>query len=171
MANMIAHVVNVKGVFLHGDFKDGKKIHMKIPMGSKKNFPERSVILLLKCLYGLKQAANAFRRKLLQAAQVMGLMWSHADPCLYFKWVEGQVVMMMSWIDNNAIVGKEQDVLDLKKLLMRQFECDDCGPMNEYLGWTIEKCKSGGIKFLQKVLLQSYKDEFDIKGLKKLLKS
>ena len=42
--------------------------------------------------------------------------------------------MMMSWIDNNAIVGKEQDVLDLKKLLMRQFECDDCGPMNEYLG-------------------------------------
>ena len=74
MAIMIAHVVNVKGVFLHGDFKDGKKIHMKIPRGSKKNFPERSVILLLKCLYGLKQAAKAFWRNLLQAAQAMGLM-------------------------------------------------------------------------------------------------
>jgi hypothetical protein len=32
---------------------------------------------------------------------------------------------------------------------------------------TIEKCKSGGITFLQKVLLQSYRDEFDIKDLKK----
>jgi hypothetical protein len=28
-------------------------------------------------------------------------------------------------------------------------------------------CKSGGIGFLQKVLLQSYSDEFDIKNLKK----
>jgi hypothetical protein len=35
------------------------------------------------------------------------------------------------------------------------------------VGCTIEKCKSGGIKFLQKVLLQSYKDEFDNKDLKK----
>jgi len=50
---------------------------------------------------------------------------------------------------------------------MQQFECDDCGPMNEYIGCTIENCQSGGIKFLQKVLLQSYNDEFDIKELKK----
>jgi hypothetical protein len=28
MADMIAHVVDVKGAFLHGEFEDGKKIHM-----------------------------------------------------------------------------------------------------------------------------------------------
>jgi hypothetical protein len=39
--------------------------------------------------------------------------------------------------------------------------------MVEYVGCRIEKCKSGRIKFLQKVLLQSYRDEFDIKDLKK----
>jgi hypothetical protein len=39
--------------------------------------------------------------------------------------------------------------------------------MAEYLGCTIEKFKSGRIKFLQKVLLKSYRDEFDIKDLKK----
>jgi hypothetical protein len=39
--------------------------------------------------------------------------------------------------------------------------------MVEYVGCMIEKCKSGGIKFLQKVLLQSYRGEFDIKDLKK----
>jgi hypothetical protein len=50
---------------------------------------------------------------------------------------------------------------------MKQFKCDNCGPMNEYIGCTIEKRKSGGIKFLQKVLLQSYRDQFDIKDLKK----
>ncbi len=75
--------------------------------------------------------------------------------------------MMMSWINNNAIIGQESDVLNLKNELKKQFECNDCGPMVEYLGCTIEKCKSGWIKFLQKVLLQSYRDEFDTKDMKK----
>jgi hypothetical protein len=39
MADMIAHVVDVKGAFLHGEFDDGKKIHMKIPKGVRKIFP------------------------------------------------------------------------------------------------------------------------------------
>jgi hypothetical protein len=91
----------------------------------------------------------------------MGLKQSTADPCLYYKWVEGQLVMMMSWIDHNAFVRKESDVKDLKKALMNQFKCKDCGPMDEYMGCTIEKLETGGIKFWQKVLLQSYRDEFD----------
>jgi hypothetical protein len=31
MADMFAHVVDVKGAFLHGKFEDGEKIHIKIP--------------------------------------------------------------------------------------------------------------------------------------------
>jgi len=72
MASMLAHVVDVKGAFLHGEFEDGEVIHMKVPQGFEKHFPERSVLLLLKCLYGLKQAAEAFWRQLLCAASAMG---------------------------------------------------------------------------------------------------
>jgi hypothetical protein len=75
--------------------------------------------------------------------------------------------MMMSWIDNNATIGQESNVMDLKKALMNQFECEDCGPMDEYMGCTIEKLETGGIKFQQEVLLQSYRDEFDIGSMKK----
>ncbi len=64
--------------------------------------------------------------------------------------------MMMSWIVNNAIVGnnngivgKESDVMDLKKALMKIFKCNNCGPMDEYDGCTIEKLETGGIKFWQ----------------------
>ena len=74
--------------------------------------------------------------------------------------------MMMSWIDDNVIVRQESDIMELKKDLMNQFECKDCGPMDEYVGCTIEKLNTGGIKFRQKVLLQSYRDEFDILNLK-----
>jgi hypothetical protein len=57
--------------------------------------------------------------------------------------------------------------LQLKKNLMNQFECKNCGPMDEYVGCTIEKLETGGVKFRQKVLLQSYRDEFDILKTKK----
>jgi hypothetical protein len=119
MANTIAHVVDVKGAFLHSEFEDSKKIHMKIPKGFEKHFPVESVLLLLKCLYGLKQAAKAFWRQLLHAAKAMGLMQSNSDPCLYFKWVDGRIVMMMSWININAINGQESDVLKLKNELKK----------------------------------------------------
>jgi len=75
--------------------------------------------------------------------------------------------MMMSWIGDNAIVGQENDVMELKKALMNQFKYKDCIPMNEHVGCTIEKLDTGGIKFQQKLLLQSYRDEFDILKLKK----
>ncbi len=85
MADMLAHVMDVKGAFLHGEFEDGEVIHMKVPQGFEKHFPEGSE----KCLYGLKQAVKAFWRQLLHAASAMGLKQSTADPCLYYKWVEG----------------------------------------------------------------------------------
>ena len=75
--------------------------------------------------------------------------------------------MMLLWIDDNAIVGYEKEMLDLKKELVTQFECDDCGKMDEYVGCTIKRLDSGGIKFLQKVLVQSFNNEFDNKNMKK----
>ncbi len=75
--------------------------------------------------------------------------------------------MMMSWIDDNAIIRQESNVMDLKKALMNQFECKDCRPMEEYVGYTIEKLETGGIEFRQNVLLQSYRDEFNNRSMKK----
>jgi hypothetical protein len=31
--------------------------------------------------------------------------------------------------------------MELKKALMNQFKCKDCGHMDEYVGWMIEKLK------------------------------
>ena len=38
--------------------------------------------------------------------------------------------------------------------------------MDEYVGCTIERLETGEIKLRQKVLLQRYRDEFDIGSLK-----
>ncbi len=116
MADMLAHVVDVKGAFLHGEFEDGEVIHMKVLQGFEKHFPEGSVLLLKKCLCGLKQAVKAFWRQLLHAASSMGLKRITTDPCLYYNWVEGWLIMMMSWIDDNAMLERKATSWILRKL-------------------------------------------------------
>ena len=108
MARWIAQVVDVKGVFLHGVFKDGEEIYMKVPAGWESYYPETAVLKLLKCIYGLKQAAMAFWAELLCCMKDMQMDRSTADHCLYHKWEDDGLVLMVSWINDNLIVGSEK---------------------------------------------------------------
>ena len=138
MAGWIASVVDVKGAFLHGVFTDGEEIYMEVPVGFEKYYSSSVVLRLWKCLYGLKQAAMAFWRQLLLCMQDMDMKRSTADPCLYFKWKPDGLVMLVSWIDDNLIVGNETVVAETKKDLMDRFKCEDCGKLNEYVGCKID---------------------------------
>jgi hypothetical protein len=122
MQSGIAHVMDVKGAFLHGKFENGKKIYIKIPLGFEKFYSSNTVLLLKKMLYGLKQVAMAFYRKLLVAIQNIGLKRSTADPCLYYKWA-----------NNKMILGPEDLIMHVKANLMKDFKCNDCGSLEEYL--------------------------------------
>jgi hypothetical protein len=121
-----------------------------------------TVLLLKKCLYGLKQVAFAFYRKLLAAANVIGLKRSSADPSLYYKWEGGRLVFMISWIDDNMIVGSPDLVVKLKSNLMKQLDYDDCGVLMEYIRNKIEYIGEDAIRLVQAVLSQSYEDEFEL---------
>ncbi len=52
-------------------------------MGFEKFYKEDTVLLLKKCLYGLKQAVIAFSRSFLVASANIGLKCSSVDLCLY----------------------------------------------------------------------------------------
>ncbi len=55
MQNGIAHVVDVKGVFLYGEFEDGEKIYIKIPLGFEKFYSCDMVLLQNKCYTDLSR--------------------------------------------------------------------------------------------------------------------
>ncbi len=46
---------------------------------------------------------------------------------------------------------------------MKQFECDNCGRLEEYVGNKINYVESDAIRFVQTVLLQSCSDKFNLK--------
>ena len=60
---------------------------------------------------------------------------------------------MISWIDDNMILGPTDLVMDLKKDLMTQFECNNCGRLEEYIGNKIKYVGDNAIQFVQTVLM------------------
>ena len=158
LARWIAQVIDVKGESLHGEFNKGEEIYMKVPEGWESYYPETAVLKLLKCIYGLKQAAMAFWTELLRCMKHMEMKRSTADPCLYHKWTENRLVLMVSWIDDNLIVGSEKATMETKGKLMDRFECTDEGDLSEFVGSKIDRTEDGGLKFTQPVLIQTFKD-------------
>jgi hypothetical protein len=164
MAGWVGEILDVKGAFLHGDFEEGKNVYMGIPEGFDKYYdPMYYVLLLLQTLYGLKQSAMAFWKKLLMAFSSMKFKRSKADPCLYFAWTMLGLVLWLSWIDDCLVVGQKEAVKKAKKKMTDRFDCDIIGNMNEYVGCKLDRnIEEGWIRFTQPVLLQSYTDEFNI---------
>ena len=162
MAGMTAEVVDVKGAFLKGDIEKGQEIHMYVPEGWEDQFEGEVVLKLFKCVYGLKQAAMAFWKQLLECMKDMDKQRSTADPCLYFEWTKHGLVIIVSWIDDNLLIGKSEAVAIAKEQLMSRFDCEECGELNEYIGCKITRPDKYSLKFTQPVLLQSFEDEFDL---------
>ncbi len=67
----------------------------------------------------------------------MEMVRSTTDPCLYHPWVEDRLVlivlMTLSWIDDNLIIGSKKAVEKAKKELMQRFNFEDCEDLEEYL--------------------------------------
>ena len=166
MAGWISQILDVKGAFLHGEFEEGEEpIYMEVPQGFEKYYGPDVVLLLLKTIYGLKQAAKAFWTELLKAFGSMGCERSKADPCMYYQWtVGGSLMVWLSWIDDCVCFGEQAEVEKSRDKMKQLFDCDDVGDMNEYVGCKIDK-ENGAFKFTQPVMVQSFEDEFELPNL------
>ena len=87
---------------------------------------------------------------------------STADPCLYHKWTDDGLVQIVSQIDDNLIMGSEKATKITNSRLMDRFEYTDEGELTEFVGSKIDRTDNGGLKFTQPVLIQSFKDKFDL---------
>lgn len=157
--------MDVKGAFLKGQFDDGEVLFMEVPEGFEKYYPKDVVLRLKQTIYGLKQAAMAFWRELLRAMRFMGFERNKADPCLYYKWGRDGLVMWISWVDDCLCIGPKTAVMKSKQEMKKVFDVDDVGEMNEYVGCKVERNeKERKLRLTQPVMLQSFQDEFELKG-------
>ena len=159
LARFCGELLDVNGAFLLGEFGTEEKLYMKVPEGFEKFYAANVLLLLLKTIYGLKQAAYAFWRKLIEAFWAMGYKRSKGDPCLYFKWTNDILTLWMSWVDDCFVCGKDELVKAAKEAMKKEFDCEDLGVLTEYVGCKIEYNREEGyLRMTQPVLIQSFKD-------------
>ena len=82
----------------------------------------------------MKQAPRAWYGSFLS---IMGFTKSKADPNLYLKVVEDEPVILLLYVDDLFLTGKEKQIMESKKKLAEEFEMKDLGLMHYFLGLEI----------------------------------
>jgi len=142
--------------------QNGERIFMKVPDGFQKYYPSYVVLKLLRTLYGLKQAAMQFWRKARKAMRATEMTVNKVDPCLFYKWKEEKLLLMLLWVDNFCIMGPEDTVYEHRDRLKELFECKDLGEMHEYVGCLVTRDREKqSVKLTQPVKIQQFKDEYN----------
>ena len=99
---------------------------MEIPEGFRESCRANKVLLLLRTIYGLKQAAKAFWKFLLKLMKSLGCCRSNVDNCVYYKWDDTGLSLLASWVDDLIVAGDEDTVSKQKYKLKEMVPIDDC---------------------------------------------
>ena len=165
VAGWYQHLVDVEGAFLNGVFEhpDKHKIYMKVPEAYKAWYPPWAVFLLLKTQYGTVQAALQYYRECCKALAFLKFKRNPAEPCMFFKWEDGQMVIFLLWVDDCCITGPKNLVLKTVKEFTNLWDCKDLGELKEYIGCRVERTPDW-IRLTQPVKVQRFIDEFNCTG-------
>ena len=167
MSGMYAHLVDVQGAFLLGQFANSEQIYSYVPEGWEALLPEHVVLLLLRTVCGLKQAANCFYNLLSSTMSSLGFNKSRADSAMFYKWHPvHSLLVWLSWVDDLAGFGEKDAVLEEVSGMSKKFAVDDVGEMTEYLGCVLKFNRENtdkehpSVTLIQPTLVQRFEDEF-----------
>ena len=116
--------MDVETAFLYGEIDE--EIFMKSPVGMEEIDPGSSsedCYQLLKGIYGLCQAARHFWKKFVNTAkqESFGFQVSPADPCMLFKENELGVCIIIMYVDDMLIIGKNEQIQDFASKIQKEF--------------------------------------------------
>jgi hypothetical protein len=99
---------------------------------------ELLVCLVRKSLYGFKQSARLWNRKLREFLKRIGFYQLHSDHCVYINKDTGVILAM--WVDDLIIFGKSRVQVDkMKDQLRSEFEMKDLGPLRYFVGILVQR--------------------------------
>ena len=138
-------MVDVGNAFLNDDLEH--ETYMKIPEEYDEVINPRvdkeDGLILQMAIYGLVQEAKQFWKKIVDKMQEGGFKLSEADPCMLYKEDEKGVCIIIIYIDDMLIIGKEEAINDAIKVLQGHFQVKDPTSLEDYLGVQIVQSDDG----------------------------
>ena len=138
--------LDVKTAFLYGEIEE--EIYLEQPEGYVIAGQEDSVCRLQKCLYGLKQASRVWNRHFDSFLKRFGLQSSDADPCLYFRRNNKEVLFVLIWVDDGLVISDDANlVTQVIEYLKKYFEMR-CTHANHFVGISITRNRRDKVLYL-----------------------
>ncbi|CAH2104888.1 unnamed protein product [Euphydryas editha] len=150
----ITHL-DVTTAFLNGQLNEC--VYMQLPNNLKNERNVGKVLKLKKAIYGLKQSARAWYKKVENCLQELGYKKSLYESCLFVKVSEKEKTFIALFVDDFFIFSNcNREVDYLKAQLNSKFKLKDLGQLRQCLGMdvVIEKGKLciNQTKFIEKLL-------------------
>ena len=124
--------MDVKTAFLNGIIQE--EIYIEQPQDFEIHDRETHVCRLKKALYGLKQAPRAWYSRIDSYLLSMGFQKSEADLNLYFIMVGDDPLVLLLYVDDLFITGREIPIAACKKDLAAKYEMTNIGLMHYFFG-------------------------------------
>jgi Reverse transcriptase (RNA-dependent DNA polymerase) len=149
--------LDAKNAFLNG--KSDFSIYVQQPDEFvDTNFPDH-VLLLLKSLYGLKQASRIWYLTLYEAIVNLGFSVSEFDPCIFISTTRN--LMIAVYVDDILAIGPQSAFDEFARQLNEKFRIVNQGPVSSFLGINVE-CKNGTILLNQIGYINKMAQRFQI---------
>ena len=133
--NIFVHQMDVKSAYLHAPIDCD--LYVVQPKGYEilNESGKPMVFKLNKSLYGLKQSGRNWNNLLCSYLCDIGFTQSNVDPCIYTKSENGNLTIILVWVDDLIILCSSQNVVkEIKSKLCSKFKMKDLGEISTFLG-------------------------------------
>jgi hypothetical protein len=140
--NLELHQLDVVTAFLNGNIDE--IIYMEPPEGFILSDNANKKCLLMKGLYGLKQANRQWHSKMdTFLCDELGFYRTAADCCLYVRRKRGNISLIALYVDDLLIACSYKAVLDeIKIMLSKEFDMEDMAEAKKVLELEIRRDKT-----------------------------
>ncbi|KAE8892545.1 hypothetical protein PF005_g6984 [Phytophthora fragariae] len=129
-----ARHIDVETAFLNSLLRD-VTIYMEQPKGFDDGTGR--VCLLLKGIYGLKQAARIWYQTLHAHLVEIGFRRCAFDVGLYVRYIDGRIVLVTVYVDDMMVIGKPHDIDSVIEEFRQKFVMKDLGRVKHLLSMEI----------------------------------
>lgn len=156
-----AQMLDASNAFVGSDLD--KPNCMEIPEGLQDFDPEANtregmVLELRKSLYGLRQSANLWHRKISCFLMDIGFRPTTADPSVF---INGRGLIIALYVDDIVVFGREKKEIDVVKKKLKEFHpMTDSGQVDKLLGIRFTWGKDGSIRLDQESYASQILEEF-----------
>lgn len=138
------HQLDIKGAFLIPELPPEEAMLMRLP---RSRFDAERIVLLLKCIYGLRQSAHHWNREVDTVLRADGFVALVSDRCVYVhRGHDGKIDCILAIHVDDVLVSAKPDIMEkVKNHLKKRYTMKDDGEARWFLAVKVRRDKERGI--------------------------